>query len=92
MASSRWRQPAECTRPNEPEHRPHIIVDHALGDGDSSELCRRLNGRGVPFITYSGNPHLMGVCSSAERLEKPVNPDVLLTAFQKLLEARVISR
>jgi CheY-like chemotaxis protein len=32
------------------------VIDHALGDGDSSELCRRLSEREVPFITYSGNP------------------------------------
>lgn len=64
------------------------IVDHALGDGDSSELCRRLTERNVPYITYTGNPQLTGPCSSAERLEKPASPDVLLAAFQKLLEGR----
>lgn len=62
------------------------IVDQALGDGDSSELCRRLTERGVPFVTYCGNPHLVGPCSSAARLEKPANPKAILAAFQKLLD------
>jgi DNA-binding response OmpR family regulator len=30
------------------------IVDHALGDGDSSELCHRLKERDIPFLMYSG--------------------------------------
>ena len=34
------------------------IVDHALGDGDSSELCQRLKERKVPFVIYSGYVNL----------------------------------
>ena len=30
------------------------ILDHALGDGDSSQLCARLKERGIPFMIYSG--------------------------------------
>ena len=30
------------------------ILDHALGDGDSSVLCSRLGERGIPFMIYSG--------------------------------------
>ena len=30
------------------------ILDHALGDGDSSLLCARLKERGIPFMIYSG--------------------------------------
>ena len=30
------------------------ILDHALGDGDSTRLCERLRERGIPFLIYSG--------------------------------------
>jgi CheY-like chemotaxis protein len=30
------------------------IVDHVLGDGDSTAICERLKEMKVPFITYSG--------------------------------------
>ena len=30
------------------------ILDHALGDGNSSLLCKRLKERGIPFMIYSG--------------------------------------
>jgi CheY-like chemotaxis protein len=31
------------------------ILDHSLGDGDSSLLCTRLKERGIPFMIYSGH-------------------------------------
>ena len=30
------------------------ILDHALSDGDSTSLCKRLTERGMPFLMYSG--------------------------------------
>ena len=30
------------------------IMDHALADGDSTELCARLTARGIPYVSYSG--------------------------------------
>ena len=30
------------------------IMDHALRDGDSTELCARLTARGIPYVNYSG--------------------------------------
>ena len=30
------------------------VLDHALPDGDSTQLCERLTKRGIPFVTYSG--------------------------------------
>ena len=30
------------------------IMDHGLSDGDSSKVCARLKGRGIPYISYSG--------------------------------------
>jgi hypothetical protein len=30
------------------------IMDHALSDGDSTDLCARLKERGIPYLSYSG--------------------------------------
>ena len=30
------------------------IMDHALADGDSTELCARLRERDIPYVSYSG--------------------------------------
>src|SRR5437899_2733138 len=30
------------------------ILDHALGDGDSSQLCERLKERNIPFVFHTG--------------------------------------
>ena len=42
------------------------ILDHALGDGNSSLLCARLKERGIPYLIYSGFPrlkaHVRGRC------------------------------
>jgi CheY-like chemotaxis protein len=27
------------------------IMDHALADGDSTELCQRLKARGIPYVS-----------------------------------------
>src|SRR6185295_16006568 len=49
------------------------ILDHGLSDGDSSEVCKRLNERGIPFILYSGFPHVDGDCSATLRIGKPAD-------------------
>ena len=67
------------------------IVDHALGDGDSSELCERLKERGVPFITYSGFANIDGPCAGAPHVNKPATPTVLVTTVTALLASRPIS-
>jgi len=67
------------------------IVDHALGDGDSSELCRRLKEREVPFVTYSGFAHLHGACADVDHVEKPSSPSVLVTTVTGLLAGHQIS-
>lgn len=64
------------------------IVDHALGDGDSSEICKRLKERDVPFITYSGFTHLAGACAEAEHVNKPASPSVLVATLTGLLAGR----
>jgi DNA-binding response OmpR family regulator len=67
------------------------IVDHALGDGDSSEICRRLKERDIPFVTYSGFGQLHGACAKADHINKPESPTVLVTTIAGLLACRPIS-
>lgn len=67
------------------------IVDHALGDGDSSEICERLKERDVPFVTYSGFANLDGACAEAEHVSKPASPSVLVATVKGLLAGRPIA-
>jgi DNA-binding response OmpR family regulator len=67
------------------------IVDHALGDGDSSELCQRLKERNVPFLMYSGYSTLEGACAGGVHVNKPATPTLLVTTVKTLLAQRPIS-
>jgi DNA-binding response OmpR family regulator len=67
------------------------IVDHALGDGDSSELCQRLKERDVPFLMYSGYSTLAGACAGGVHVNKPATPALLVTTVKALLAQRPIS-
>ena len=65
------------------------ITDHALADGDSTELCTRLTARGIPYVRYSGfNNPVEGVSPAAPFLGKPASMDELLGAVEKLLIGR----
>jgi len=61
------------------------ILDHALGDGDSSELCARLKERGIPFMIYSGYVTLEGACKGAPQVNKPARDGELVAAMENLL-------
>ena len=66
------------------------ILDHALSDGDSSQLCERLKERNLPFVLYSGFSELEGSCGEAVHVPKPTNPKVLVTTVVGLLQRRPI--
>jgi DNA-binding response OmpR family regulator len=61
------------------------VLDHALGDGDSSQLCARLKERDIPFVLYSGHSVIEGACHDAPLVAKPSNPAVLVNAVHELL-------
>ena len=65
-----------------------VILDHALGDGDSSQLCERLKERNVPFVLYSGFSNLDGAYGDAVHVPKPASSDVLVTTVVGLLHRR----
>jgi DNA-binding response OmpR family regulator len=63
------------------------VLDHRLPDGDTSQICDRLDARNIPFVIYSGYDHVEGTCSEGEHLRKPVRPDVLVSTLVGLLLA-----
>ena len=62
------------------------IVDHALSDGDRTNLCVRLNERNIPFLMYTGMEKVTeGPCKDAPHLEKPATHATLLDAMEALI-------
>ena len=61
------------------------ILDHALGDGNSSLLCKRLKERGIPFMIYSGYDTVEGSCKDALHISKPAANGVLVAAMERLI-------
>lgn len=64
------------------------VLDHALNDGDASQICDRLDQRSIPFVIYSGYDYVEGPCSEGEHVRKPVPPKVLVHAVVDLLTER----
>ena len=60
-------------------------MDHALKDGDSTEVCARLAARGVPYVSYSGLDPVKGASPDAPFISKPATMDTLLGALEKVL-------
>ena len=61
------------------------ILDHALPDGDSSQLCARLKERGIPFMIYSGFTTVGGACAGALHIAKPAAEGALVAAMEGLI-------
>ena len=64
------------------------ILDHALSDGDSSQLRERLTERKIPFVLYSGFSHLDGASSDSVHVSKPATPAILVATVVGLLQRR----
>jgi DNA-binding response OmpR family regulator len=62
-----------------------VIMDHALADGDSTEVCVRLKARGIPYVTYSGYDPVKGASLDAPHVSKPATMDILLSKLEALL-------
>jgi DNA-binding NtrC family response regulator len=61
------------------------ILDHSLGDGDSSLLYARLTARGIPFLIYSGHSTIDAACEGALHIRKPAAPGELVAAMETLI-------
>jgi DNA-binding response OmpR family regulator len=68
------------------------ILDHALGDGDSSQLCARLKERGIPFLIYSGFKTVGGAGADALHIDKPARDGALVAAMEGLIMSAAISK
>ena len=68
------------------------ILDHALGDGDSSKLCARLKERGIPFLIYSGHATVEGPCAGAPHVNKPAALGELVSKMESLIREDERSR
>jgi CheY-like chemotaxis protein len=64
------------------------VLDHRLNDGDSSQICERLDARNIPFIVYSGYPQFAGACSEGKQVSKPATPQELVIAVVDLFTTR----
>jgi CheY-like chemotaxis protein len=62
-----------------------VILDHALSDGDSTEVRVRLKARGIPYVTYSGYNPVEGAAIDAPHVSKPETMETLLPALSNLL-------
>jgi DNA-binding NtrC family response regulator len=65
------------------------IMDHALSDGDSTQLCARLKERGIPCVSYSGFDPVKGADKDAPFISKPASMDTILSAVEEMLKAPV---
>ena len=61
------------------------ILDQALSDGDSAQICGRMRERNIPFITYSGYDHPRGPCLGGVHIRKPASMSLLVTTVKGLL-------
>jgi hypothetical protein len=81
MTVHRW-EPNDALILVEHDGLSGAIIDHALGDGDSSLLCARLKERGIPFMLYSGFGTIAGPCAGVPHISKPAAPGELVTAIE----------
>jgi DNA-binding response OmpR family regulator len=57
------------------------VLDHGLGDSDTSAVCTKLKERNIPFVLYSGYSKIEGDCKDGELVQKPASPDVLVATL-----------
>src|SRR5215813_7807632 len=51
------------------------VLDHALNDGDASQICDRLDQRNIPFVIYSGYDYVEGPCSEGDYVRNPATTE-----------------
>ena len=65
-----------------------VILDHALSDGESSQLRERLKERNIPYVLHSGYRVGNGAADNAAYVPKPASPQHLLATVEGLLRSR----
>ena len=62
------------------------ILDHTLGNENSTLLYKRLHERGIPFVIYSGYPKIDGETYGALHINKPATHEVIVAAMESLID------
>ena len=66
-----------------------VVLDHALTDGESSQLRECLKGRNIPYVLHSGYGTREHVADDkAVCVPKPASPQHLVTTVEGLLRSR----
>ena len=68
-----------------------VILDHALSDGESSQLRKCLKRRNIPYVLHSGystGEHGWVADDKAVCVPKPASPQHLVTTVEGLLRSR----
>ena len=68
-----------------------VILDHALTDGESSQLRECLKERNIPYVLHSGygtREHGWAAADNAAYVPKPASPQHLVTTVEGLLRGR----
>jgi DNA-binding response OmpR family regulator len=70
-----------------------VILDHALSDGESSQLRDCLEERNIPYVLHSGySPReYNGAADNAAYVPKPASPQHLVATVEGLLRSRQIA-
>ena len=67
-----------------------VVLDHALSDGDTQEICKYLKQQDVPFVTYSGfgGADLESSDCVGVYIAKPKTPEFVVGVVEELLKSR----
>ena len=61
------------------------IVDPRLRDVETAEVCHKLRARGIPFIVFTGYPHVGPAYAAGVVITKPASADRLIAELARLL-------
>ena len=87
------RSVAEALTTIEYEVPSAVILDHALSDGESSQLHERLKERNIPYVLHSGYGVKLEEASAAKGacVPKPASPQLLVATVKGLLRSRQVA-
>jgi DNA-binding response OmpR family regulator len=70
-----------------------VILDHALSDRESSQLCDCLKEQNIPYVLHSGHGprEYNGAANNAAYVPKPASPQHLVATVEGLLRRRQIA-
>ena len=67
------------------EHVTAAIIDPRLREGETAEVCHKLQARGIPFIVFTGYPDVGPGYAAGLVIPKPASADRLVAELARLL-------